>query len=579
MPKPIISDKPGDIAGWKRRTALLGALICAITLLVSRVQGSFFPLYQLQSQDLLPLFVLAGSLMATAFWTPKWPLRAQSLPNGILCLFGIGAAGLLAWGSYSIMGNFPLSADERMVVFDMAVFDRMQLAQPLAADWRPFVRFLVPAFLLSENMPTGLVSAYLPMNALLRLAFSKAADPVLFNPLLALAGGAAIVDIARRTFRGDKQACLVVLLIYVLSAQMLVNAMTVYSMTSHMALNLIWLAAFLRGGRFGVALAILTGFVATGLHQVAFHPFFVAPFLLWRLTQGQWKTVLIYGAAYGAIVLWWAYYPILAGHEVASIAQQPKNSGLAERISGALAERRGDTLVTMSFNLLRFFAWQNLALLPLLSAGIVVSIRERGFCGVLLLGIVLWLAFIAAVIPFQGHGWGYRYLSPYLGSFALLAGFGYQHLRAVIGPKINDFVLTLSAVTAFAIIPLLMLAAHRFVEPYVGIERLIARQPTPFVLIDTGLGPTLNGDWEGNAIENVRNLPDLSNRPLRVSSRNLDSALLAELCRKGPITIITRADGRRAGFGLNLPSYSPAFEALIVGAERTAPGCFRQAVR
>ncbi len=105
-------------------------------------------------------------------------------------------------------------------------------------------------------MPTGLVSSYLPMNALLRLAFSKLADPALFNPLLALAGGAALLDIARRTFGRDDPACWVVLLIYALSAQMLVNAMTVYSMTAHMALNLIWLAAFLRGGRLGHSTAI-----------------------------------------------------------------------------------------------------------------------------------------------------------------------------------------------------------------------------------------------------------------------------------------------------------------------------------
>ena len=75
------------------------------------------------------------------------------------------------------------------------------------------------------------------MNALLRLAFSKVADPVLFNPLLALLGGIALLDIARRTFRCDAAASWVVLIVYALSAQMLINAMTVYSMTGHMALN------------------------------------------------------------------------------------------------------------------------------------------------------------------------------------------------------------------------------------------------------------------------------------------------------------------------------------------------------
>ena len=159
-------------------------------------------------------------------------------------------------------------------------------------------------------MPAGLVSGYLPVNAMLRLGFSKLANPVWFNPLLAVAGGWALLDIARREFGQDGRACLVVLLIYGLSAQMLVNAMTPYSVTAHMALNLLWLAMFLRGGKLGHALAILIGFLAVGLHQLAFHPVFVAPFLVWRLKQGQWRTVLAYAAAYAVIVTWGDVYPI-----------------------------------------------------------------------------------------------------------------------------------------------------------------------------------------------------------------------------------------------------------------------------
>ena len=90
------------------------------------------------------------------------------------------------------------------------------------------------------------------MNALLRLGFSKLANPGVVQPALALAGGAALLDIARRTFGTGHRAGWVVLLVYLLSAQMLVNAMTPFSVTAHMALNLIWLAAFLRGGRLAI---------------------------------------------------------------------------------------------------------------------------------------------------------------------------------------------------------------------------------------------------------------------------------------------------------------------------------------
>jgi hypothetical protein len=562
---------------WRRQTALTAVLLLLITILVSRIHAAFFPLYQVQSQDLAPLYVLSISLFITAFWTPSWRLPARLPKAPWLLAAGAAIVGLLAYGTHSLMENFPLSIDERMVLFDMAVFDRMHLATPLAPAWRPYTEALIPAFLLNEHMPTGLVSAYLPMNALLRLGFSKLLDPALFNPLLAFLGGAALLDIARRTFGRDDPACWVVLLVYALSAQMLVNAMTVYSMTAHMALNLIWLAAFLRRGRLGHSVAIVTGFVATGLHQIAFHPFFVAPFLLWRLRHREWKLVVLYGVAYATIILWWLYYPVLAGHQVASALQQPANASLAERISTVFAERRGHTVLTTFFNLLRFVAWQNVALLPLLSASVVVAVRNRGLPAILLLGIGLWLTFITVVIPFQGHGWGYRYLHPYLGSFALLAGYGYRELKATIGRRADGLVLILSEVTAVAAIPLLLTATHRFVEPYVAVERLIAVQQAPMALIDTYPHPTTNDRWAGNAIESVRNLPDLSNRPLRFSSSGMTPELLEGLCRRGRVALVTRADQRRVGFFLNVSADSRSFADLVNPVQRKMPYCFENA--
>ena len=560
---------------WRAQIAVTAVSLLVVTILVSRMGGRFFPLYQVQSQDIGTLLLLSISLLIAAFWMPRWRLPT---PGALWLSFaGLVIVGLLGFGSYTLMDAFPLSVDERMVVFDMAVFDRMRLATPLSPDWRPYVQALFPAFLLGGKMSPGLVSSYLPMNALLRLAFSKLADPVLFNPLLAFAGGAALFDIARRTFGRDDPACWVSLLVYGLSAQMLINAMTVYSMTAHMALNLIWLAAFLRGGKAGLLIAIATGFVATGLHQLAYHPFFVAPFLLWRLRRGEWKLVLVYAVAYSAIVLWWAVYPILEVREIAGATRQPIDVSLATRVSEILVDRPGGTAITMFLNLLHFIAWQNFALLALLPAAMVVAIRDRGLAGALLLGIVLWLTFIALVIPFQGHGWGYRYLHPYFGSFALLGGFGYRELRIALGSRIDGVVLGLSGVTAIAAIPMLCAAASGLVRPYVAVDKLMASQATPMVIVDTEFRPTVDGKWAGNPIENVRNLPDMTNRPLRLSGRDLDSEGLLELCRRGAVTVITRADLHRAGFGLNIASDSPEFIALTTGVGRSMPGCLKPA--
>jgi len=563
------------LEAWKKRTAVFALVVLLSTLWAAAQKAQPAALYLVQSQDLPILFLLPFMTLLVLWWRPRWSLPDRLPPGWALLLIGVAIAALLAWAAYALLGNFPLSRDEHMVVFDMAVFDRGVLAVPLAPEWRPYATALVPKFLLNSNQPIGLVSGYLPMNAVLRLAFSKIANPALYNPLLVVAGGAALLDIARRTFGADSRACWVVLLVYALSAQVLVNAMTTFSMTGHLAFNLIWLAAFLRGGRWGHSAAILTAFVATGLHQLVFHPFFAAPFLLWKLREGQWKLVLAYAAAYVAIILWWVCYPLIVAPLVADPAGHASDANfISQRVITLLMNRDPRTVPLTILNLLRFVAWQNVALWPLLIAAIPVASRERGLARAALLGVALWILFLALVLPEQGRGWGYRYLDGYEGSVALLAGYGYRELERRIGRQADGIVLLLSGLTVIVAMPLLFISIHRFMQPHLAMERLIAAQPTPFVVIDDNLSNPVDGRWADNALDHVRNSPDLTNRPLRFSADDLTPALLARLCDKGPVTLITRADMHRMGFLFNVPERSPRFDALVATAGMQARGCF-----
>jgi len=114
-------------------------------------------------------------------------------------------------------------------------------------------------------------------------------------------------------------------------------------------------------------------------------------------------------------------------------------------------------------------------------------------------------------------------------------------------------------------------------QPHLAMERLIAAQPTPFVVIDDNLSNPVDGRWADNALDHVRNSPDLTNRPLRFSAQDLTPPLLARLCAKGPVTLITRADMHRLGFLLNVQERSPRFEALVAAAGMQARGCFHAA--
>src|ERR1700733_5369488 len=74
-------------------------------------------------------------------------------------------------------------------------------------------------------------------------------------------------------------------------------------------------------------------------------------------------------------------------------------------------------------NLLRFFAWQHLLLLPLLAAGIALAWRQR-LAGALAVSLLLPVCVMALIMPWQGHGFGYRYVHGVIGVAILLAVYG-----------------------------------------------------------------------------------------------------------------------------------------------------------
>lgn len=558
---------------WLALFLLLPFLWCASG------QGTSFSLYLFQTQDMLVIAGLVAALLVTEIWAPNWSLPKVAPSVRLVAGAGLCLALLLWWGCYALLGNVQLSRDEHMAVFDMAVFAHGHLAEPIAAQWRPYAENLVPAFLLNPVSPTGLISTYLPGNSLLRLAFSYVADPALMNPLLTLCGGLALLDIARRLFDKDARIIWVVMIVYGLSAQMAANAMTTYAMTGHMALNLMWLAAFLRGGRWGHCAAILLGFVAAGLHQIVFHPLFVAPFILWRLREGHWRLVFGYGAAYALILGWWMAYPLFPSLQAgaAALGAGAQDSFFADRVLPLLMTRDPMTIPDMTLNLLRFVSWQHLALLPLMAAAAPLALRTRDITAPLFWGIVLAILFFGFILPFQGHGWGYRYLHPWLGCCALLAGFGYRRLVAERGRAADGMVLLLSLGTLLVSLPYLLERQRAFYAPQVALDHLATRQHSDFVLMEAWRNePPGDGRWVMSAVDAVQNRPDLSNRPLRFSTIGMTPQMLAQLCRRGTMTVITRTDMRALGFPPNTHSDPARLGKLVSAANRTFPGCFKR---
>ena len=126
------------------------------------------------------------------------------------------------------------------------------------------------------------------------------------NPVFAAVAVFALFRISRRLWPQTPGRWLIPPLLLATSAQLLTMAMTPYAMTAHLAFNLLWLWCFLRTDRRGDLGALAAGFVATGLHQIVFHPVFVAPFIAELLLAGRWRRAGYFIIGYALIGLFGA---------------------------------------------------------------------------------------------------------------------------------------------------------------------------------------------------------------------------------------------------------------------------------
>jgi len=514
-----------------------------------------------RTQDLVVACVFCIALALSAIWLPRVKIPEIAPSRLAISTLAVILALALWLGTYVVMFDYPLTRDEHMVVFDAGVFAGGELAARLPTLWKGYAEALVPAFLLDVPDNALLISSYMPGNAMMRSMFDAVADPALMNPLLAAIGLIALHDVAQRLFKDTPRVVWVALAAYVLSSQMLVTAMTTYAMTAHLALNLVWLALFLRGKWWQHMLAMMIGAWAIGLHQIVFHPLFAGPFILTLLAQRRWALFAAYSAVYAGGLLFWISYPSMMAAEYGIVAQSGSTGGVTgfilERVVSLFTEREPNGAWFMMFNLIRFIAWAPLILLPLLFFAWPAVRSSEGQALPLFAGCALTLAAMILLLPYQGHGWGYRYWHGFIGNFALLGGYGYVRWANRDENVADGAVMFLGGTTAVLVIPFLLWSAHAFTRPYVQLKQLIERQSTDFVIVDT--------QPPSNAVDQVRNPASLNSRPVLLSSRAMTQEQVNDICARGTVTLIARHDFHRAGFAANLPKDSPEFDALIEG--------------
>ena len=549
-------------------------LLASAGLLLMATFGLSLPMFDMQflTEVFFHLQDYPVLLMFAVFWLllALWPrLAALPQPRGIgagrVAVLLALAAGIIALlGRQIVFGGFPLSRDEDMALFDATILRDGQLLAMVPDAWREMVPALLPSFRYPVAGGAAWVSAYLPGNAVLQALFGPLAAPLLASASVLLA-----FLVGRRLWPQRPDVALVAALVIALSPEVLLTSMTAYAANAHLALNLLWLWLFLRGTRAGHAGAIATGFVATGLHQIAFHPLFVAPFIASLWWHRRFALAGVYTLAYAVIGLFWMQWfrILLSAH---GLAAEPNELGVVSTILQLWLDFSCDGLAFMGKNVLRFVGWGFPLLLPLLVAALLRWRRLDATLLALAGGIVLTTVVVFVLQPYQGHGWGYRYWHGCYGGFALLAAAGYgaitdvpQHQRRLRGQ-----VWAAALVAVLFLLPLRALQAHLFAQPYATASRALAALDADVVIVDPAAGAFTR--------DLVRNDPFLRNRPLMFDLLKLPDAALQRLCAAGPVTLF---DAQAAAhFGIAAMALRPDEEAPLAQkrAVMAAAGCVRQ---
>lgn len=507
------------------------AVFALAAFILAFLQGADanFSLFYLHRQDRW-LLLVGALLLALCLW--RLPARDRPLSGSWRLALTIGTAmAIVAFaGHYLILSGYDLSRDEQMATFDAQVFVQGQLVAPLSGVWREHADALNTMFMYPTSETAGWISAYLPLNAVLRALFALIGDAALTGPAMVALGAAALWGCARRIWPTDREAAVVALLLYLGSGQIVFNGMTAYAMPAHLALNLCWLWLFLRRTTATDVMALGVGFVAVGLHQPIMHPMFVAPILFLLLLERDWRRAALYFLGYAAIGAFWAWWPNAMWALVEADASAPKTEGIdyVSRLIVTVTQGDGMRIANMVSNILRFFAWQHLLLLPLLPLGLAIARKDR-LVGALVAGVVLTAAVMLVILPYQGHGFGYRYFHGLIGSCILIAVYGWMTL-ADERARWRTMLMRTTIAGLVIIFPLQAWMAHSFYAPVAQASKRIADSKADYVVIGENDAPFV--------VDLVINPPALDARPIRLMRSQIDGDLARALCSAQPAPLV-----------------------------------------
>ncbi len=518
----------------------LAVVIAAVTLLIL-ARGAMLATYdamlhyQTFAQDLpLTFMLLVGLAVLCAL-----PARARAGMDGpqidarTILLIGGSVFALATIGSIAVMHGYDFSRDEQLAVVDATIVAGGVTEGTISVAWLAYRDALNTLFVVAGDGAGSWKSVYLPVNAALRAAAMQIGAAPLIGPAATVVGLYATWRVACRLWPDDREAHAVAVVLFALSAQTLALAMTSYAMAPLLAFNMLWLWAFLVGGWRGHGAAMTIGVVACGTHQLVYHPLFAGPFLATLLWRRQWRWAAAYALVYAAALFAWSRYAAFPVEGAVDGTRIGTLAYLMLRIEWATGGLSPDFLAIQAANLLRYFAWQHLLLLPLMLVGGRAAMRSRDPVLVAMAAAIIGLILFKLIMrPYQGHGWGFRYLHGLSGIACLLGALGWQKLRARSAIDARHFAVA-SGLTLAIMIPAALIMAEVQIGRFAAVDARIAASAADVAIVDDGGAPF--------AVDLVANPPAVDRRPVRLKASALDAKAIARLCGAKSIVLVEGA--------------------------------------
>jgi hypothetical protein len=475
----------------ERRTRLFAALCIVgsvVAVIIALDYGGYpFAPYQywileylLRTQDVMGgLFAMV--LVLAACWHPLQPL-ALLLVDAIArrpWLTAAVAFFVLCVGALFVEQAYPLAQDEYAALFQSEAFAAGRLTGqfPLELLGRLIPPFYMNQFLYGSFHTGQVASAYWPGFALILMPFTALGAPWACNPLLA---SLALVLIGRlaEDLSGDRRARGWAMLLALASPGFTAMAITYFSMTAHLLLNLVFAALLASRTPARIAAAGLVGSLALVLHNPLPHTLFAVPWVIWLAFQpDRHRNLLILAAAYAPVALgvgfgWALLLSDIQGNTLTGL--YPQDHDIAHRVLNffwswhikmrtALAAPGADVLAARLAELSRLWTWSLPGLLILAAAGGWSARRDTR---ARLLGLSFLVTFSGYFfVGFnQGHGWGARYLHPAWGVLPVLAGVFMVQADAARHAVLGRYVAALAALCLFAFTALRAEQIHGYMD-------------------------------------------------------------------------------------------------------------------